>query len=191
MPRSFLRFLPLLLFAPLGATAAAQTAEGSASSSLTRRIDYDVEYVTTGTGRAMTYSRVFILLTRGQPDSLQPVVPEAVTLGEQKAVSAASRASRRNTMSIPFGGHWYLAEYTADSLFVLGHAYRMAAPGSVLVVMVDRADHVGGLPEVAGTASIPGPIPAAFWTSATEPDKAAGLLIGWLRGSAVAAQFIK
>jgi len=189
-PSTFLTQLTLLL-AWAALPAAAQTSEGSAQGSLSRRLDYYLDYQSTTTAAGTQYSHVFILLSRGVPDSLRPPEDTAVGNAEQRACDSVARSTSGSSVSIPFGGHWYLAISSGDTLSVLGQRHALAGGDSVLVVMVDRADHVGGAPIVAGIVTLRGPLPAGFWTSGTDPIRQARVLTAWLRRSPRARAFLR
>lgn len=188
--RTFLTELALLLgLAAL--PAAAQTSEGSAQGSISRRLDYYLDYESVTTPTGTQYSHVFILLSRGVPDSLRPPEDTAVEHAEERAADSVARRTSGSSMSIPFGGHWYLAISSGDSLFVLGGRHALAGGDSVLVAMIDHADHVGGNPMVAGFVTLRGPLPARFWTSDTDPFRRARILRAWLGASPQVRDFLR
>lgn len=183
--------VPLLVLC-VGTTARAQ-GFGSNSGDFLRRFHYDLEFITSGDGAAMQRSKVLMLLSRGQVDTLRPSVDSAITNRERRSRdSAAMVAVRkgRNSAGIPMGGHWYWAEYNRDSVFVLGQAFGFAGRDSVVVVMVDRADRIGGDPVVIGAATF-GAVPAAFWGLVTDPPRQGRILASWLRRSPPARAFLR
>ena len=180
--------LPVLF---LGVTRAVAQGEGSNSGDLSRRIRYDLDYLTTGSGDSVRHAHLFLLLTRGQVDTLQPRVDSATTAQEQRTAEEAGRRSQHNSEAIPFGGHWYAAAYSNDSVWVLGRALHRPGGDTALVVMVDHADHVGGDPAVTGTATITRPLPAAFWTMDTDPIGQNRVLLAWLRRGPQLREFLR
>jgi len=180
--------LPVLL---LGATRGVAQGEGSNSGDLSRRIRYDIDYLTTGSGDSTRYSHLLVLLTRGQVDTLQPPVDSATTAREQHAAEEAGRLTHHNSAAIPFGGHWYPVVSSNDSVWVLGRALRRPGGDTALVVMVDHADHVGGDPAVTGVVAIATPMPAAFWTTVTDPIAQNRILAGWLQRRPRAREFLR
>ena len=180
--------LPLLLAAaPL---ARAQDMGGS-TGNLSRRVQFDIEYLSTGSGAGATHSRLLVLLTRGQVDTLQPPVDSAVTAQEKHDAEQAGMRTHHNSVAVPCGGHWYVELYSADSVWVLGQALQRPGGDTAFVVMVDRADHVGGDPVVTGTAAIAVPISRRFWTLDTDPMGQARVLAGWLRTKPTVREFLK
>lgn len=180
--------LPVLL---LGATRGVAQDEGSNSGDLSRRIRYDIDYLTTGSGDHTQRSHLLVLLTRGQVDTLQPPVDSATTARERSAAEEAGRRSRHNSEAIPCGGHWYAAASSRDSLWLLGQSFRRPGGDTAFVVMVDRADHVGGDPAVTGVARIAAPMPATFWALVTDPIGQNRVLAGWLRREATLRDFLR
>jgi hypothetical protein len=182
-----------LVFLCFGTAARAQDS-GSASSEFQRgRFHYDLEFLASGTGAGTQRTKVFMLLSRGQPDSLQPTVDTAITKREKRALDSAAMVAvrrSRNSIGVPMGGHWYGVEYTRDSVFVLGHAFALLGRDSVLVIMVDRGDRIGGDQVLAGTATL-GAVPRGYWGLATNPQKQTPLLLGWLRRSPAARAFLE
>jgi hypothetical protein len=179
--------LPLLL---VGAASAVAQGEGSNSGDLSRRVRYDLDYVTTGTGAGMRGSHLLILLTRGQVDTLQPPVDSATTAQEEHAAEQAGRRTRHNSEAIPCGGHWYAAVYTSDSLWVLGRSMHRPGGDTAFVVMVDHADHVGGDPAVSGVATITTPLPATFWAM-SDPIAQNRVVVSWLQREPLVEQFLR
>ena len=143
------------------------------------RVDYYLDYQSTRTAAGLQYSRVFVVLSRGVPDSLRPPEDTTVEHAEERAADSVARRTSLTTTSIPFGGHWYLAMYSPDSLFVLGQRHALASGDSVLVALIDRADHVGGAPLVAAFV-VAGPLPAAYWASTKDPFAQVKVLDDWL-----------
>ncbi|MGA2384846.1 MAG: hypothetical protein ABSG61_15610 [Gemmatimonadales bacterium] len=180
--------LPVLL---LGVTRGLAQSEGSNSGDLSRRIRYDLDYLSTGSGNSVQHSHLLLLLTRGQVDTLQPPVDSATTAREERAAEEAGRRTGHNSEAIPFGGHWYAAAYTNDSLWVLGRALHRPGGDTALVVMVDHADHVGGEPAVSGVATITTPMPAAFWTMDTDPVGQHRVLLAWLQRDSLLREFLR
>jgi len=179
--------LPVLL---VGATRGVAQGEGSNSGDLSRRIRYDIDYLSRGTGD-MQRSHLLVLLTRGQVDTLQPAVDSSTTAREEHAAEDAGRRSRHNSEAIPFGGHWYAAAYTNDSMWVLGRTLHRPGGDTTLVVMVDHADHVGGDPEVTGVATITTPFPATFWKFDTDPIRQNRILASWLQREPLVQEFLR
>jgi len=188
-PCSFVAALALL--PALVMPARAQTSEGSAQGSLNRRLDWYLDYQSAQTPAGTQYSHLFILLSRGVPDSLRPPEDTAVERAEERAADSVARHTSGTSVSIPFGGHWYLAISSSDSLFVLGQTHALAGGDSVLVAMIDRADHVGGNPSVTGFVTLRGPLPAGFWTSDTDPFARARILTAWLRRAPRIRSFLR
>jgi hypothetical protein len=184
---------PLLVLPLLVAGAASARAQdmGSNSGGLSRRVQYDIEYLSTGSGAAMRRSHLLILLTRGQVDTLQPAVDSAVTAQEKHDADQAGINTRHNSVAVPCGGHWYAEVYAADSVWVLGQALRRPGGDTAFVVMVDRADHVGGDPVVAGVAAITTRMPGRFWTLDTDPIRQTRILAGWLRMQKAVREFLQ
>lgn len=180
--------LPVLV---VGATRGVAQGEGSNSGDLSRRIRYDIDYLTMGSGDSMQRSHLLVLLTRGQVDTLQPPVDSATTTREEHAAEEAGRRTRHNSEAIPFGGHWYAAVYTNDSLWVLGRSLHRPGGDTALVVMVDHADHVGGDPAVTGVATITTPMPAPFWTMDTDPIAQNRILASWLQRESMVREFLR
>ena len=180
--------LPLLLAGAVGARAQDM---GSTTGGISRRVQYDIEYLSTGSGATATRSHLLILLTRGQVDTLQPPVDSAVTAREQHDAEQAGMRTHRNSVAVPCGGHWYSATYTGDSVWVLDQALRRPGGDTALVVMVDRADHVGGDPAVAGTAAITIRMPPRFWTLDTDPIRQTRILSSWLRMQPAVREFLQ
>jgi hypothetical protein len=180
--------LPLLL---AGASSALAQDMGSTTGGLSRRVQYDIEYVSTGSGAQMQRSHLLILLTRGQVDTLQPPVDSARTAQEKSDAEQAGIRSRHNSVAVPCGGHWYAAVYTGDSLWVLGQALRRPGGDTAFVVMVDHADHVGGDPAVAGVAAVTLRMPRTFWTLDTDPIRQSRILASWLRMQAAVREFLR
>jgi hypothetical protein len=182
----------LVLVAPLllgGASSVLAQGMGSTSSGLTRRVQYDIEYVSTGSGARMQRSHLLVLLTRGQVDTLQPPVDSTTTLREQR--DAEQAGAHRNSVAVPCGGHWYAAVYTGDSLWVLGRALRRPGGDTAFVVMVDDADHVGGDPAVVGVAAVTLRMPRTFWALDTDPVRQGRILSSWLRTQASVREFLQ
>ncbi len=180
--------LPVLL---LGATRGVAQSEGSNSGDLSRRIRFDLDYLSTGSGNSVQHSHLLLLLTRGQVDTLQPPVDSATTAQEERTAEEAGRRTRHNSEAIPFGGHWYAAAYTNDSLWVLGRTLHRPGGDTALVVMVDHADHVGGDPAVTGVAAITTPMPAAFWTMDTDPIGQNRVLLAWLQRDSLLREYLR
>ncbi|HXY70515.1 MAG TPA: hypothetical protein VEH62_13790 [Gemmatimonadales bacterium] len=180
--------LPLLL---VGAAGARAQSMGSNTGGLNRRVQYDIEYLTTGSGAHARRSHLLMLLTRGAVDTLQPPVDSAVTGREQHDAEQAGMRTHRNSVAVPCGGHWYAATYTRDSVWVLDQALRRPGGDTAFVVMVDRADHVGGDPAVAGTAAITVPMPVRFWTLDTDPFQQTAVLSAWLRRQPAVREFLQ
>jgi hypothetical protein len=180
--------LPVLV---VGATRGVAQGEGSNSGDLSRRVRYDMDYVSTGSGEHTHSSHMLVLLTRGQVDTLQPAVDSATTAREEHAAEEAGRRSHHNSEAIPCGGHWYAAMSTNDSLWVLGRALHRPGGDTTLVVMVDHADHVGGDPEVTGVATITTPFPATYWKFDTDPIRQNRILASWLQHESLVQEFLR
>jgi len=180
--------LPLLLAAASNALAQDM---GSTTGALSRRVQYDIEYVSTGSGAGAQHSQLLVLLTRGQVDTLQPPVDSATTAREKSDADQASQRSHHNSVAVPCGGHWYVVLYAADSVWVLGRALRRPGGDTAFVVMVDHADHVGGDPAVAGVATYIRKLPQRFWTLDTDPIGQGRILSTWLRMQAPARAFLR
>ena len=180
--------LPLLL----AGTAVVRAQDmGSTSGGINRRVQYDIEYLSTGSGALARRSHLLILLTRGQTDTLQPPVDSAITAQEKNDADQAGIRTHRNSVAVPCGGHWYSVTYERDSVWVLDQALRRPGGDTAFVVMVDRADHVGGDPVVAGTAAVTIPVPARFWTLDTDPIRQTRILSSWLRRQPAVRAFIR
>jgi hypothetical protein len=180
--------LPLLL---VGAAGARAQDMGSNTGGINRRVQYDIEYLTTGSGAQARRSHLLILLTRGAVDTLQPPVDSAVTAQEKHDAEQTGMRTGRNSVAVPCGGHWYAATYTRDSVWVLDQALRRPGGDTAFVVMVDRADHVGGDPAVAGTAAITVRMPPRFWTLDTDPFQQTAVLSTWLRRQPAVREFLQ
>jgi hypothetical protein len=181
----------LLTVLLLGATRGVAQGEGSNSGDLSRRIRYDIDYLSMGSGTSTQRSHLLVLLTRGQVDTLQPPVDSATTTRERRAAEEAGRRAGHNSEAIPCGGHWYAVVSTNDSLWLLGRSLRRPGGDTALVVMVDRADHVGGDPAVTGVAAIAAPMPSTFWTMDTDPIEQNRVLAGWLQREPLAREFLR
>ena len=186
------RLLAVLLPVLLGlATRGVAQGEGSNSGDLSRRVRYDIDYLTTGSGPGMQHSHLLVLLTRGQVDTLQPPVDSATTAREQHAAEEAGRSTHHNSEAIPFGGHWYAAAFTNDSMWVLGRALHRPGGDTTFVVMVDHADHVGGEPAVTGIAALTTPFPATFWKFDTDPIRQNRILTTWLQRDSLVGPYLR
>jgi len=179
--------LSLLL---LGIPRAQAQDMGSTTGGISRRVQYDIEYVSTGSGAGAQRSHLLVLLTRGQVDTLQPPVDSTVTAREKNDAEQAGRLTRHNSVAVPCGGHWYAEVYSGDSVWVLGRAFRRPGGDTAFVVMVDRADHVGGDPTVAGVAAMTVAMPGRFWTLDTDPIGQTRILAGWLRMQPAVREFL-
>lgn len=182
MPHIATRRLAAILCLVAAATAGAQRSGSSSSSSnggsrggssgggmnLSDRVDamYDAKYVETpDAGRSDWMS--YVVLWRGQAAWRSPrrIDPVAQKEGERsyREASAAATLAGHSFMGSYAGSYAYWAELDNkdNAIYVLGQQYHIPERDSTLVILVDRADGVGGAPFIVGTAVIDGRMSSA------------------------------
>jgi hypothetical protein len=135
---------------------------------------YDAKYTETpDSGRTDWMS--YVVLWRGQAGwrTTRRIDQVAQREGERlyREASAAAALAGRSFMGSYSGGFVYSAEVDNkdNAIYVLGQQYRIPVRDSTLVILVDRADGVGGAPFIVGTAVIDGrmssPAVPKMWVS--------------------------
>ena len=167
----------LLLVAAATPVIAQSRGGGSGGThSLSDRVDitYQQKYVETPADGRTDWMH-FMVLWRGQPGwrMSRGITPEERTESERvyREASAAATLAGHSLMGGYSGRGVYWAEVDgeANTLVVLGKTYAVPPKDSVLIILVDRIDRVGGEPFIVGSAVIDGRMSSEFvtktWTS--------------------------
>jgi hypothetical protein len=158
--------------------AFAQSSGGSSGGthSLSDRVDvtYQQRYIQTPADGRTDWMQ-YIILWRGQPGwrAFRGVTPEERAQSERTYREASAAATLANHSIVGGyagrGAYWAEVDRDANTLTLLGKAYRIPPKDSTLVILVDRVDEVGGEAFVVGSAVINGHMSSEFetktWTS--------------------------
>jgi hypothetical protein len=169
----------------------APTGFGGASGALTNRVNFNLSYDYTEHGAVKTIRHVRLTLVRGLRDSVanekDPALKE-----EKRVMDSVASANRHATVDgIVYAGHWLWVMSTNDSVITLNYHYGRPGADSVTLLLIDRADHVGGLPQLEGVDPNVGPLPPSYWAAEKDFDRRIKILRTWLQHSAAAREFLK
>ena len=129
---------------------------GGFSDRIAYSADYDSENGASPGSRLAT-----VVLWRGQPGWASRGTLGKGTASQRAAqrafedqMAAAGKSGSTSSGGGVSGSLYYFADYNENKhvLHVLGNEYRVPAADSVIVVMVDRIDGIGGRPTVFGVA---------------------------------------
>lgn len=149
----------LAIVAPIGAQRAGSSG-GTTRLSDRVEITYQQSYAESPAGGRADWMR-FIVLWRGQPGWRTVKVSDAERLESERAyreASAAAQLANRSVMGLTGGAaaFWTELDREHNQLYLLGNQYSIPERDSTLVILVDRADRIGGPVYVVGAAVIDG-----------------------------------
>ena len=150
-------------------TLSAQRAHnlGGGVGGFSDRITYSADYDSDGGGNPGRRLATAVLW-RGRPGWANRATVGKGTASQRAAqhafeqqMAAAEKAGSTSSGGGVSGSLCYFADYNENKhvLHVLGNEYRVPAADSVIVVMVDRIDGIGGRPTVFGVAYLTEQVP--------------------------------